>query len=174
MTGIVLAAQAGQLDGTDPPRTFRQIEEAGVRGLDAMDQALRLLRTETGPSSSLADVRAVVDRFDAASTAEVTCELDLPEPRPEVAATVHRVVVESLTNIRRHAPNATSVLVTVTREETDVVVAVTDDGDGDGASSGRGGTGLSGLARQVTTAGGTMTAGPAAPGGWVVRVVVPA
>ena len=176
MTGIVLAAQAGQLDGTDPPRTFRQIEEAGVRGLDAMDQALRLLRAETDqPPSSLAEVRAVVDRFEASSTAEVTCELDLPEPRPEVAATVHRVVVESLTNIRRHAPNATSVRITVTREEADVVVAVTDDGDGDGRSADRrGGTGLSGLARQVATAGGTFTAGPVAPGGWVVRVAVPA
>jgi len=175
MTGIVLAAQAGQLGG-DATRTFREIEEAGVRGLDAMDRALRLLRTADDRSvtlPTLGEVRAVVERFASSTKASVTCDIDLPEPRKEITATVHRVVVESLTNIRRHARTATEVQVRVTREDTEVVVEVTNDGRRT-PSTRRGGTGLAGLTEWVTALDGTLAAGPRQPSGWRVRAVVPA
>lgn len=176
MTGIVLAAQAGQLDGTDAARTFREIEEAGTRGLDAMDRALRLLRTAGDRPfavATLAEVRAVVDRFATSTTASVACDIDLPEPRPELTATLHRVVVESLTNVRRHAKGATEVRVTVTQDDQQVVVEVADDGRRV-PSPRRGGTGLAGLTEYVTALDGTLTAGPRQPSGWRVRAVVPA
>lgn len=177
MTGIVLAAQAGQLDGTDAARTFREIEEAGTRGLDAMDRALRLLRTaydRPAPVSTLAEVRAVVDRFTSAGTMSVTCDIDLPEPRPEITATVHRVVVESLTNVRRHARGATAVRVLVTRDDHGVVVEVTDNGRRAPATRRGGGTGLAGLTEWVAALDGTLSAGPGKSVGWRVRAVVPA
>lgn len=180
MTGIVLAAQAGQLDKTDQARTLSQIEEAGTRGLAAMDRALRLLRSATdGPTAdhtvTLAEVAAVVERFAASSRARVACEItDLGSPRPEIVATVHRVVVESLTNVRRHAPTASTVLVNVTRAGTDIAVEVTDDGATRPPKRHReGGTGLAGLAEWVTALDGSLTAGPAHPNGWTVRAVVP-
>ncbi|WP_133901022.1 sensor histidine kinase [Actinophytocola oryzae] len=180
MTGVVLAAQAGRLDDTDPDDAFRQIEEAGTRGLEAMDRALRLLGTAadgTAEVTTLDEVRAAVDRFAAGTRAEVTCDITLPEPRREITATLHRVVLEALTNVRRHARTATSVRVLVTGDGNRVVAEVTNDGGG-GRSFGRarrhGGTGLAGLAEWVTALDGTMTAGPVRPSGWRVRVVVPA
>jgi signal transduction histidine kinase len=176
MTGIVLAAQAGQLDDADAAGTFRQIEAAGTRGLDAMDRALRLLGTASSGSattSTLADVRAVVDRFAESTTAEVTCEIELAEPRAEITATVHRVVVESLTNIRRHARGVTRVRVRVRAQDTAVVVEVTNDG-GRARVARRSGTGLAGLTEWVTALDGTLTAGPDQPAGWRVRAEVPA
>jgi signal transduction histidine kinase len=175
MTGIVLAAQAGQLGG-DTSRTFREIEEAGTRGLDAMDRALRLLRTADDRSATiptLAEIRAVVDRFASSTKASVTCDIDLSEPRKEITATAHRVVVESLTNIRRHARNVTEVRVAVTHEDEGVTVEVTNDGRRT-PSTRRGGTGLAGLREWVTALDGTLTAGPCQPSGWQVRAVVPA
>ena len=181
MTGIVLAAQAGQLDGTDPARTLSQIEEAGTRGLAAMDRALRLLRSAAdGPAVdhtvTLAEVGAVVERFAASSHARIACEIaDLGSPRPEIVATVHRVVVESLTNVRRHAPTASTVLVRVTRAGERVAVEVTDDGTARPPKRRReGGTGLAGLAEWVAALDGSLAAGPAHPSGWTVRAVVPA
>jgi signal transduction histidine kinase len=180
MTGIVLAAQAGQLDGTDQARTLRQIEEAGTRGLAAMDRALRLLRSAAdGPvdhAATLDEVHEVVTRFAHTSRATVTCEIaDLGTPRPEIVATVHRVVVESLTNVRRHAPTAGTVLVRVARAGTDVAVEVTDDGTSRQRKRRRGGgTGLAGLTEWVTALDGSLTAGPVQPSGWTVRAVVPA
>jgi signal transduction histidine kinase len=179
MTGIVLAAQAGQLDGADAARTFRQIEEAGVRGLEAMDRALRLLRTATDRPvavSTLAEVRAVVERFAESSTAAVTCDIDpdLAEPSKQVTATVHRVVVEALTNVRRHAKGATEVAVLVTRDGDDVVVEVTNDAARRVPGGRLGGSGLAGLAEWVSALDGTLTAGPTASTGWRVRAVMPA
>jgi signal transduction histidine kinase len=179
MTGIVLAAQAGQLDGTDPVRALGQIEEAGVRGLAAMDRALRLLRTATsGPAAdhtvTMAEVAEVVERFAATSGAEVTCEIeDLDTRRPEIVATVQRVVVESLTNVRRHAWAPSKVLVAVSRIDDGVVVEVRDDGGERRRRTRRGGTGLAGLAEWVSALDGTLTAGPARPRGWSVRATVP-
>jgi signal transduction histidine kinase len=180
MTGIVLAAQAGQLDGTNPAHTLSQIEEAGTRGLAAMDRALRLLRSATdGPTAdhtmTLAEVGAVVERFAASSRARIACEIaDLGSPRPEIVTTVHRVVVESLTNVRRHAPTASTVLVRVARAGTDVAVEITDDGTTRPPKRRRdGGTGLAGLTEWVTALDGSLTAGPTHPSGWTVRAVVP-
>jgi signal transduction histidine kinase len=193
MTGIVLAAQAGQLDAASPQaaaRMFGEIEAAGTRGLDAMDRALRLLRDATDhpdghPHStaerrpSHAEVAEVVHRFTASSPARVDADLDadLDQLRPEVVATVHRVVVESLTNVRRHAPTATLVRVMVARVAAAVTVTVTNTG-GRPPRRGRprspGGTGLASLTESVEALGGTLRAGPDDLAGWTVRAEVPA
>jgi signal transduction histidine kinase len=201
MTGIVLAAQAGQRDVTNleaAARMFGEIEAAGTRGLDAMDRALRLLRAATDhPDDQVdghphgtaerrpthAEVAEVVHRFTASSPARVDVDLDadLDQLRPEVVATVHRVVVESLTNVRRHAPTATLVRVRVARIATAVTVTVTNTG-GRPPRRGRprspGGTGLASLTESVEALDGTLRAGPDtgpdALTGWTVRAEVPA
>ena len=92
MTGIVLAAQAGQLTATDPKeaaRMFNEIETAGTRGLDAMDRALSLLRDAVDDPDGAAerplthaDVAEVVHRFDAGIPARV----DLDSPRTSTSS----------------------------------------------------------------------------------------
>jgi signal transduction histidine kinase len=96
--------------------------------------------------------------------------VDLPD---HVAGVVHRVVQESLTNVRRHAPSARRVTLRVTRDD-GVTVVVADDGGVSGEPV-EPGYGLLGMRERVEGAGGTLTAGPRADGtGWEVRATLPA
>ncbi|WP_067479370.1 helix-turn-helix transcriptional regulator [Actinomadura hibisca] len=78
---------------------------------------------------------------------------------PEVTGAVYRVVREALTNGRRHAPGARSVVV-VGRDGHGVTVEVTDDGPVPVRSHQRGGFGLVGMRERVETLGGSPRAGP--------------
>jgi signal transduction histidine kinase len=97
---------------------------------------------------------------------------DLPD---HVAGVVHRVVQESLTNVRRHAPSARRVTLRVTRGD-GVEVVVDDDGvqaavTGEPAEPGYG---LLGMRERVEGSGGTLVAGPRPDGtGWEVRATLP-
>jgi signal transduction histidine kinase len=90
----------------------------------------------------------------------------------ETAATAFRVVSESLTNVRRHAPDATLVDVTVTVESATLVVTVDNDGVSGPDESGRGGFGLPVLADHLRSLGGLLRAGPV-PGGWSLTARIP-
>ncbi|WP_051753311.1 sensor histidine kinase [Streptosporangium amethystogenes] len=99
----------------------------------------------------------------------------------EIESTAYAVVLEALTNVRRHAPSATRVLVSTVRTAGPALeVSVVDDGgdrrDRPQALTGKdrpgGGTGLIGLAERVEALGGTLTTGRHGKG-WQVRAVLP-
>ncbi|MEU3990806.1 ATP-binding protein [Streptomyces platensis] len=108
----------------------------------------------------------------------------------ETSSTVYRMVVEALTNVRRHAPRATRVEVTLTPAVGDRLTAhpvaptleiqVINDAGGAPATAlrarrqhaGHGGRGLPSLGARVQAAGGILTYGPY-DGGWQVRAVLP-
>ena len=92
---------------------------------------------------------------------------ELPEPL-EIAA--YYVVAEALTNAVKHA-EPTSVTVSVSRDEDDVVVTVRDDGRG-GADPARG-SGIVGLRDRAEALGGTLEVESPPDGGTVVRAVLP-
>jgi signal transduction histidine kinase len=189
ITGIVLEAQGAQVGAYDEAQArelFARIEEAGLRALGSMDQTVQALqdpeeRSPHEPPSTrvhgIEDLSEVLNRF--AATGQIRAELDLESgligllPR-EVDATAYRVVVEALTNIRRHARAATRVDVVARRvDDATVVVSVTNDGSGRHAGDDRhSGTGLIGLTERVQALGGTLTAGPYGDG-WQVRVALP-
>jgi signal transduction histidine kinase len=88
--------------------------------------------------------------------------------RDSVQRTVYRVVQESLTNARKHAPGA-AVVVRVTGDDRSVRVLVDNPvpvgltnadlaGSGQGGAT-RGGTGLIGLAERVRLDGGSLSSG---------------
>src|SRR5690606_4010789 len=120
-----------------------RLEEASLRALSSMDETLRALRDPDAgggdPGSlrrdDLGELPGLVARFRETTTAKVVLDLEegLAELLPrQVQRAVFRVVLESLTNVRRHAPKATEVRVAVRRvdgaaEET-VEVSVVDDG----------------------------------------------
>ncbi|MER7585583.1 histidine kinase [Kitasatospora sp. NPDC097691] len=184
VSGMVAQAQAGAyLASLDPARAaelFERIEQAGQRALASLDRTVQLLRSEEAadrsPKPGLAELVQVAEQFTAAGGAEVRLELpEGPVPR-EVEGTVHRIAVESLTNVRRHAPAARTVEVRARCSGGRLELTVTDDG-GAPAPGGRprrgGGSGLPGLAARVEALGGSLHAGPHEREGWRVTAVLP-
>ncbi|MGP4024219.1 sensor histidine kinase [Actinomadura sp. 3N407] len=198
VTGIVVQAQAArfsaQSGSAQSPeqldRMFGGIEKAGTEALTSMRRMVGLLRdaqngdapdgdagldggaSATRPVGDLGRLRDLVAAFTH-PPASLTLAPDLGTLPPEVAASAHRVVQEALTNIRKHAADAASVRVTVTRTGGAVEVAVRDDGRGRGRPLPSGGFGLTGLAERVGALGGRLDAGPRPDGGWEVVAVLP-
>ncbi|GAA1145506.1 signal transduction histidine kinase [Kitasatospora gansuensis] len=184
VSGMVALAQAGGfLAGPHPElaAVLERIEQSGQQALASLDRTVALLRTpdqDTGarrsPQPGIAELPALAERFTASGAA--TVRLDLPE-QPlgrEAGATVHRIVVEALTNVRRHAPQARTVLVTLRHSQgKSLELTVADDG---GAAEHqprrRGGHGLSALTARVEALDGTLHAGRTEQG-WQVTVTLP-
>lgn len=195
VTGIVVEAQAAQVgaDGTERTQAVLQrIESAGLRALDSMDNTLRMLReTEEGDSGTtetvrlygLRDLPELVERF-AHGHGPPNTRLQMPEDPPVLGREANHLgyalVLEALTNVRRHAPDSTHVTIAVTElwDGTVELTVVNEGGAGSlaGSSRSNGGTGLIGLGERMKVLGGTLTAGPAESGevGWLVRGVLPA
>ncbi|NRN70702.1 Two-component system sensor histidine kinase [Kibdelosporangium sp. 4NS15] len=179
---IVAQAQAARmvLAGDDPrvAETFGRIETAGLRALASMDRTVHMLRDPGGaaraPVGVLSDLPELVSRFSQGGV-HVRLDATPAEVPREAAAVAYRIVVEALTNVRRHAPSASSVDVTVAVDDRVLHVTVADDGDGDARPSDRthAGLGLTGLTERVESLRGTLTAGPREPRGWVLSAHIP-
>ncbi|WP_412538399.1 two-component sensor histidine kinase [Longispora sp. K20-0274] len=179
LSEMVALAQAGQFVPAEAAQAlFEQVERAGVRALASMDRTVSVLHSGEDPSIApapdLAELPATIERFAGSTTAVVEADLGPVDALPrEVTGTAYRIVVEGLTNIRRHAPRAGRVRVTARVHGRELRVAVTDDGGGPTVSERRGGLGLAGLTARVEALGGTLTAGPAGPG-WRIEARLPA
>ncbi|MER5865857.1 histidine kinase [Kitasatospora sp. NPDC002040] len=185
VSGMVALAQAGGfLAGAHPElaEVFRRIEQSGQQALSSLDRTVELLRTPgeddaagRGPQPGLAELPELAERFAASGSTVV--RLDLPE-RPvgrEAGATVHRIVVEALTNVRRHSPDSRTVRVALRhRQNRELELTVSDDGGAvEPGPRHRGGHGLTALAARVEALGGTLDAGRTEQG-WQVTAVLPA
>ncbi|MQM25570.1 sensor histidine kinase [Glycomyces albidus] len=180
---IIAQAQAGRIvfaDGRpELAALLERIETAGVRALGSMDRTLALLHdpgeASRNPVGGVDDLATLVARFNDGDgpRAELALRLDAPVPR-EAGAVVHRAVTEALTNVRRHAPTATVVAVSLSEADGMLVLAVEDDGRGAPArprtSSG---LGLAGMAERAEGLGGRLTAGPREPAGWRTELRLP-
>ncbi|MCX5208465.1 histidine kinase [Kitasatospora sp. NBC_00240] len=184
VSGMLALAQAGGfLAGPHPElaEVFRRIEQSGRQALSSLDRTVALLHTpdqddaaRRSPQPGLAELPALAERFTASGAAQV--RLDLPEQplAREAGATVHRIVVEALTNVRRHAPTARAVTVSVRRLDGQrLELTVADDGRAaESPTRRRGGHGLSALAARVEALGGTLDAGRTGQG-WLVTATFP-
>ncbi|WP_149548043.1 sensor histidine kinase [Streptomyces marokkonensis] len=123
------------------------------------------------PRERLLDLVAGFRRLDQ----RVDCEID-PLPDGAVADAAYGIVREALTNVARYAPGAaTRVLCRYGDDRTDVVVTSGAPPSGavaHGAGLG-GGRGQGFLRSRAREAGGTLTTGPTADGGWEVRAALP-
>jgi signal transduction histidine kinase len=190
VTGIVVQAQAARYAahavGPDEFDTMLAgIEKAGTEALSSMRRLVGVLRetddAATRPTGDLAQIEELVTDFSRTgppTTLSVAQEVMAVRLPPEVATSLHRVVQESLTNVRKHAADATTVRVAVYLVGASIEVSVRDDGRGSAArwlsSAGRGGGfGLAGLTERVTAIGGSLAAGPRPEGGFEVVARLP-
>ncbi|WP_322985407.1 sensor histidine kinase [Streptomyces sp. S584] len=182
VTGIVVQAQgAHAIADRRPdlvPPALQRIEQAGSEALTSMRHMVGMLRDADGevaltPLAGISEVRSLVEEFSAVGGARAELELKGPfEDLPvEVTTTAHRVVMEALTNVRKHAHGCSEVRVRVERSGDRVLVRVSDDGRPRPAS--RSGFGLKGLAERVSLIGGSVEAGPVTAGGWGVEAALP-
>ena len=97
----------------------------------------------------------------------------------EVQAIAYRVVVEGLTNVRRHAAPGCPVTVSISSgADGDLSIVVLNDSDdsktpSDGHRRRHGGTGLSMLRERVAAFGGRLDAGPDRDGRWRLQATLP-
>ncbi|MFJ8108976.1 sensor histidine kinase, partial [Streptomyces sp. NPDC096132] len=205
VTGIVIQAQGARSVAVRRPDlvppALERIERAGAEALKSMRAMVGMLR-DSGPQSpesrggadaawepalaplaGMAEVRSLVEEFAPVGGGRATLRTegefgDLPM---EVVTTVHRVVMEALTNIRKHARDFGEVEVCLVRSGSRVTVTVTDDGRPRAGQQALhalqklgGGYGLKGLAERVGLIGGRVQAGPAPDGGWRIEATLPA
>ncbi|MEU4967151.1 sensor histidine kinase [Streptomyces smyrnaeus] len=182
VTGIVVQAQGAQVVADRRPElvppALQRIEQAGAEALTSMRHMVGMLRDADAevaltPLAGIDEVRTLVEEFSAIGGARARLELegsfdDLPV---EVTTTAHRVVMEALTNVRKHAHGCTEVRVRVDRSGDRIAVRVSDDGRPRHVSDS--GFGLKGLAERVGLIGGSVQAGPVTAGGWGVEATLP-
>ncbi|MFD7708415.1 sensor histidine kinase [Streptomyces sp. NPDC059785] len=182
VTGIVVQAQGAQaIADRRPdlvPPALRRIEQAGSEALTSMRHMVGMLRDTDGevtltPLAGIGEVRSLVEEFSAVGGARARLDIDgtFDDLPVEVTTTAHRVVMEALTNVRKHAHGCTGVRVRVDRSGDRLTVRVSDDGRPHHVSGS--GFGLTGLAERVGLVGGTVQAGPVTGGGWGVEATLP-
>ena len=125
------------------------------------------------PQPQLTDLPALID---AARRAGVSVELTGPPALDHVPSGVgvcaYRIVQESLSNAGQHAPGAL-VTVSVGHDAGSVLLRVANGPAGPAANEHGPGHGLTGMRERVALLGGTLSAGPAPDGGFVVSAVLP-
>jgi DNA-binding NarL/FixJ family response regulator/signal transduction histidine kinase len=149
LSEVLALAQAGRVlngraaDGAG--EAFLAIERAALQALGTVDDTVRVLNHTAEVAGqperpaarlvALGDLPGLVDRFSAAGQTRVQLDVDPALngvlSRRATAVTC-RIITEALTNVRRHAPYATHVHVTVQQRPgpagSAVFVEVTDDG----------------------------------------------
>jgi len=184
MSLIAVRAETAPYRLSDLPESaraeFGSLSAVAREALADMRRLLGVLRHDQpaglAPQPRLSDLPALVD---AARRAGVSVELSVPPALDQMPSGIgvcaYRIVQESLSNASQHAPGAT-VTVSVEHDSGAVQLRVAN-GPGDPADpSGneRGpGHGLTGMRERVALLGGSLSAGPAPGGGFVVSAVLP-
>ncbi|WP_166973079.1 sensor histidine kinase [Brevibacterium atlanticum] len=199
VTGIVVLAQAaGRSDNAALTSTaLQRIEESGTRALTEIRRLVSENRTEGGARTPVAAgpqaLRDRVTSYGDHATIDIAESIDTsatpktlghdgmgtasaPAIDEHVWPVLDRVLVETLTNVRRHAGPDAEVKVRLHRDDCapeTLLMSVTNAPGTRGVGAGSG-TGLSSLRARVSHLGGSIEAGPDPDGGWSVRTRLPA
>jgi signal transduction histidine kinase len=187
LAGIALQARAAERRlERDPPaaaEALAQIDELASSALHEARHALGLIRGE-GEGAVLAPqptLDQLPDLVGALHADEVRVELhadgiDAARVPAVVQAAAYRIVQESLSNVVKHAARPATAVVSVRLDGDALAIEVRDDGaaaNGTGAGGPSAGHGLRGMRERAKLCDGTLQAGPAHEGGWVVTARLP-
>lgn len=181
VTAMVVQAQAARhvadRDPTAAADALGRIEAAGGEAMAAMRRMVGGLRDDApiAPGAVWDDIEDLVSTAAADGLpARLRMDPAVRDLSADLSASAFRIVTESLTNVRRHARDATRVDVDLQREATLLRIRVADDGTAVGVA-GHGTYGLVGMSERADALGGTLYAGPSpAPSrGWLVVAELP-
>ena len=178
----LMVVQAGALRETlpadDPGRPMLDsMADTGRQALAEMRRVLDLLRvtdgSERGPQPSVEQIESLVTQM---RTAGLLVELTVdgaPRPVPiAVGVSAYRIVQEGLTNVLKHAGTVRAdVLVRYLPDALEL--RVSDDGPGAATAAPPGGHGLIGMRERTALFGGSLRAGVAPGGGYLLQAVLP-
>ena len=162
-------------------QTLETIAETARGSLTEMRKLLGVLRTddetETKPVPQLGDIPELVQSVKAAGLPVQFAEKGTPALSTGAQLSLYRVVQEGLTNVLKHAWQASSVRVSIEHRPDFSWVEIINDGAGgnDSPRAPGAGHGLQGLRERVALYGGEMTAGPHATRSdvFVVQATIP-
>ncbi|MCQ0023678.1 histidine kinase [Streptomyces somaliensis DSM 40738] len=178
--------------GPEGRKNLQQIAESARTALWELRQILDVLRDRTGerastsPQPTLERLDELIEQHRAAGGEVTLRRTGGPEPVPAaVALAAFRIVQEALTNVRKHARGARTV-VEIGRHPDRITVRIEDDGaDGAGepepggraprspATGDGAGHGLGGMFERAALLNGRLSADPRPSGGFVVDAVLP-
>jgi signal transduction histidine kinase len=174
---ITLADAAAVVSRSDPDReVMAEVSQAGRQALTDMRAMLGVLRTDDRPADlapqpGVPELSVLLERVRATGLAVDFDAVGAPFPIGAAAGlTVYRIVQEALTNTIRHA-GARHARVTIRYDAPLVEVRVADDGTA-ASTDGQRGHGIDGMRERAALHQGTLSAGPAAAGGWLVEAVL--
>lgn len=157
------ARLAGEMHDVVTHQVSLMVLQAGALGITATDKATRQAAEELRSAG-------------VGTPAELAEQGDPALASPVVSRTVHRIVREALTNVRKHAPGA-HVVVQVSYDESQVRLSVRNTAaavppDGSLAAAGSG-LGLASLRQRIEVVHGTLRAGGTPDGGFCLEAAMP-
>jgi signal transduction histidine kinase len=180
-----IAVQAGvgrHLMETEPEKAADALDSIAKISRESLDEvrsvvaALRDDEPPYHPPPGLADLGELVDTVRATGLAvELTLPDDVEAVPRQAGAAVYRITREALTNVIRHS-GAANASVHVDHHDGRVEVSIRDDGAGafDGPEPDAApGHGIAGMRERAEALGGTLSAGPAGDGGFLVTASLP-
>jgi signal transduction histidine kinase len=169
-----VAVHLARKRGDEVPAALAAIQEASADAARELRATLSVLRREDGSDGSdLGQLPGLVERARAAGlpvTVTVTGH-ERPLP-PEVGQAAYRIVQEALTNVSRHAGQATA-SVQLRYGPGMLTVQVDDNGNGAVTHPAAPGLGLIGMRERACSLGGRLDAGPQPGGGFRVCAELP-
>lgn len=162
----------------DVDRSLAGIHDAASTALDEMRQIVHILRDEE-PLAVTTDLAELADHLGTEGRLPVAVSVadEVGRPPHAVMNAIFRIAREAVTNSRRHAVDASRILIDVRADErrdtSDVVVTITDDGSGATSPADANGFGLRGMAERAELIGGRCVSGPTPTGGWRVEARLP-
>ena len=180
-----IAVQAGvgrHLMETEPEKAADALDNIAKISRESLDEvrsvvaALRDDEPPYHPALGLADLPELIETVRATGLAvDFTPPDDLEAIPRQTGAAVYRITREALTNVVRHA-HASKARVQVVHQNGRIEVAVRDDGAGAGngpAGDSEPGHGIIGMRERAEALGGSLSAGPASDGGFLVTASLP-
>ncbi|MCU1399064.1 MAG: two-component sensor histidine kinase [Acidimicrobiales bacterium] len=180
VTGIVVLAQASRFtadvagDSQATDRAMAAIEQAGLETLGSIRRLVGMLRTDASLTAPprLVDLEQLVDQL---RSSHPCTELVADDPirthwvTDDLAITIHRLVQELVTNVRKHGDPTQRV--TFALRASGAIVELTSDNASAHADRGAG-FGITGMRERVDAMGGTFRAGTELDR-WTVRIALP-